>query len=168
MAEPTRRTALRRGLLFMGGLVGIGAASKLGAASGVGEVSAAGGTSLVLRAQNLQVHVGGQRTARLPASGEPGAAHGDLVDPGGRRVGEVHVALMPVHGPGRASADAGTMEWHTFHLDGGTIIGSGSAGTEGGSFAVIGGTGAYAGARGTYTLRRTGMDSAEFVLQLVP
>jgi hypothetical protein len=102
----------------------------------------------------------------MPASGEPAAAQGELVDERGWRVGEVHVAVMPVHGPGRVSPDAGTMEWHTFHLNGGTIIGSGSAGTESGSFAVVGGTGRFAGARGTYSLRRLGPDTAEFVLQL--
>lgn len=165
MVEPTRRTALRRGLLFLGGLVGVGAASKVGAAS-----TAVGG-SLVLRAVHLQVHVGGQRATRVPTSGEPAAAEGELVDERGRRVGEVHVALMPVHGPGRASAESGTMEWHTFHLDGGTIIGSGSAGTEGGAFAILGGTGRYAGARGTYTMARgaaLGTGQAEFVLRLTP
>jgi hypothetical protein len=125
----------------------------------------------VLRARHLQVHVGGLRVTRMPASGEPAAAQGELVDERGGRVGEVHVALMPVHGPGRVSADTGTMEWHTFLLDGGTIIGSGSAGTGGGAFAIVGGTGRYAGARGTYTMVRGGAfgtDSAEFVLRLAP
>ena len=164
MERPTRRSAIRRGLLALGGVVGLGAASDVGAAT-------ASSASLVLRAQHLQVHVGGQPATRLPASGEPAAAQGELVDEGGRRVGEVHVALMPVHGPGRASADAGTMEWHTFHLDGGTIIGSGSAGTAGGAFAIVGGTGSYAGARGTYTMVRgdaLGTGTAEFVLRLTP
>jgi hypothetical protein len=162
--RPTRRSAIRRGLLAFGGVVGLGAASKVGAAT-------ASGGSLVLRAQHLQVHVGGQRATRMPASGEPAAAQGELEDERGRRVGEVHVALMPVHGPGRVSADAGTMEWHTFHLEGGTIIGSGSAGTEGGAFAIVGGTGRYAGARGTYTMVRgdgLGTGTAEFVLRLTP
>jgi hypothetical protein len=58
------------------------------------------------------------------------------------------------------------MEWHTFHLDGGTIVGSGTAGTEGGAFAVVGGTGSFANARGTYALRRPPEGGAEFVLRL--
>jgi hypothetical protein len=172
--EPTRRTALRRGLLFLGGLVGIGAATRVASTAPAATHAAGDGATAVREvlsfcAQHLQVHVGGRRATRMPDSGEPAAAHAELVDAGGRRIGEIHVAVMPVHGPGMASADTGAMEWHTFHLDGGTIIGSGSAGTEGGAFAVVGGTGRFAGARGTYTLRRggeLGADAAEFVLQL--
>jgi len=173
--EPTRRTALRRGLLFLGGLVGIGAASRVAASSGAAadaagrDTPSAGGGTLVLRAQHLQVHVGGRRATRMPDSGEPAAAHGDLVDENGRRMGELHVAVMPVHGPGLASAATGAMEWHTFLLEDGTILGSGTAGTEGGAFAIVGGTGRFAGARGTYTLRRgVGTDEAEFLLRLEP
>jgi hypothetical protein len=173
--EPTRRTALRRGLLFVGGLVGIGAASRVVASPGAApdgtgrSRTAAGGGTLALRAQHLQVHAGGRRVTRMPDSGEPAAAHGDLVDAAGRRVGELHVAVMPIHGPGLVSAETGAMEWHTFHLEDGTILGSGTAGSEGGAFAIVGGTGRFAGARGAYTLRRgVGTDEAEFLLSFEP
>lgn len=76
------------------------------------------------------------------------------------------MAAVPVFGPGRSAPDRGAMEWHTFHLDGGTIVGSGTAGTEGGAFAVVGGTGRFANARGTYALRRPAEGGAEFVLRL--
>jgi hypothetical protein len=93
----------------------------------------------------------------------------DLCDaPAGRRIGEVHVATVPVLGPGASSPHAGAMEWHTLHLPGGTILGSGSSGTEGGAFAVIGGTGRFANARGTYELRRLPEGGAQFAIRLEP
>jgi hypothetical protein len=156
MERPTRRHALRRGLLAAGGLVGIGAARVAGASGRTG--------NLRLVAPHLD---GPGRSHAAP--GAQTASVADLFDrAGGRRVGEVHVAAVPVFGPGRSAPDRGAMEWHTFHLDGGTIVGSGTAGTEGGAFAVVGGTGRFANARGTYELRRLADRGAEFVLRLEP
>jgi len=157
MERPTRRHALRRGLLALGGLAGVGAARV----AGVGAPAAPPGrprlTVLTLQAPDL------------PAGRPAAAARAELLDaPGGRRVGEVHVAAVPVAGPGMSAPDVGVIEWHTFHLDGGTLIGSGSSGTERGAFAIVGGTGRFAGARGTYDLRRDANAGfgAEFLLRL--
>ena len=160
MERASRRNALRRGLLAIGGVVGIGAARAGGRAA-----LATGRTgTLRLVAPGLD-GPGGSR-------GEPAGGTGSVAElldrQGGRRVGEIHVAAVPVFGPGRSAPDRGSMEWHTFHLSGGTIVGSGTAGTEGGVFAVVGGTGRFAGSRGAYELRRLAEGGAEFVLRLEP
>jgi hypothetical protein len=166
MERPTRRNALKGGLAALAGLVGVGAASRVGR----GDPAPAAGRPATLRlhARDLVAFSGGRRVVRSPSEGETATARADLFDgPDGRRVGEVHVASLPVHGPGTAAPDVGAMEWHTFHLDGGTIIGTGSAGTERGAFAIVGGTGRFANARGTYDLTRDGA-AVEFVLRLSP
>lgn len=158
--EPTRRSAIRRGLLLAGGLVGLGAGAR-------GAVRA-GRSVRVTRTAGLTLYA--------PDLAAPGARRQDgpagrfdlLSAPAGRRVGEVHVATMPVLGPGASSPDAGAMEWHTLHLPEGTIVGAGSTGTEGGAFAVVGGTGRFANARGTYELKRLADGGAQFVLRLEP
>ncbi|HEY7283373.1 MAG TPA: hypothetical protein VID47_17460 [Actinomycetota bacterium] len=157
MDRPTRRNAIRRGLLSLGGLVGLGATART-AGRGTGP--------LHLVAPDLLAHA-----VRQPAGpGQASAARFGLLDDRGRAAGEVHVATVRVLGPGMSSTNAGAMEWHTFHLPGGTILGAGSSGTESGTFAVVGGTGRYANARGTYELRRdvVGGEGAEFVLRLEP
>jgi len=163
MEERTRRNALQRGLVVLGGLVGLGAGAAARAGRGVVTAEAPPGASMTLQVRDLR------GPGRLPGRNEAATARADLFDPAGRRVGELHVASLPMTGPGVAAPDTGVMEWHTFHLDGGTIIGTGSAGTERGSFAVVGGTGRFANARGTYDLLRGGAmedGAAEFVLRL--
>jgi len=179
MDQPTRRNAIRRGALYLGGLVGLGAAARAAAGAPSRSVAGAptaptgrGATTLQLVAPDLTAHavrhapVQGQAPAAQ--LGHASAARFGLLDDRGRAVGEVHVATMPVLGPGISSPDAGAMEWHTFHLPGGTILGNGSSGTEGGAFAVVGGTGRFAKARGTYELRRLADGGAQFVLRLEP
>jgi hypothetical protein len=141
--------------------VGLGAGARAGAAAAGRSERATRGGGLTLYAPDLTAP-----GARRP---DDPAGRFDLLNaPAGRPVGEVHVATMPVLGPGASSPDAGAMEWHTFHLRGGTILGAGSAGTEGGAFAVVGGTGRFANARGTYELRRLADGGAQFVLRLEP
>jgi hypothetical protein len=164
MRRSTRRNALQRGLLFVGGLVGLGAAARTTSLP-------TRGSSLVLYARDLDAYAGGRRASGMPARGEQTTSRARLFDgPSGHSVGELHVASVALRGPGAGSADAGAMEWHTFHLPGGTIIGSGTAGSERGEFAILGGTGRYANARGIYTLRRgeLGESDAEFVLRFEP
>jgi len=158
--RPTRRNAIRRGLLAAGGLVGLGAGAR----------AAAGASRSMLEAPSATLTLFAPDLETPPARpGEGPAARFDLLDaPAGRPAGEMHVAIMPVLGPGASSPDAGAMEWHTFRLRGGTILGAGSAGTEGGAFAVVGGTGRFANARGTYELRRLAAGGAQFVLRLEP
>jgi hypothetical protein len=162
----TRRSVLKRGLAFVGGLVGLGAA---------GEASARpirpGAGTLVLYARNMDSFSGSRRSSRPAARGERLTGHGELLDrPDGRPVGEVYSTTISLRGPGASSPDAERLEWHTFRLRGGTIIGSGTAGRVEGQFAILGGTGRYAGARGTYVARRGeqgGDGTAEFVMYLI-
>jgi hypothetical protein len=164
MEQPTRRNALRRGLVALGGLAGVGVAGR--AAAGAVVRTTGTGTTMSFTAPHLPGSTGGAWSRR--AGGETSAARADLFARG-RRIGEVHVATVPVLGPGLSAPDTGSMEWHTFHLEGGTIIGSGTAGTERGSFAILGGTGRFANARGTYELSRAaGGPGAEFFLRLQP
>ena len=71
---------------------------------------------------------------------------------------------------GPVAAD-GSMELHTFRLEGGTILGIGSTIAGESIFSIAGGTGRYAGSRGTYIaqqrLRELGGDgTAEFTIDL--
>jgi hypothetical protein len=152
METSSRRNALRQGLLALGGLVGLGGAAR-----------AAGprGARLVLYALDLDAGVGRARGARSASSAR-------LLDaPDGSPVGEIHVSSVALTGPGTGSADAGAMEWHTFRLAGGTIVGGGTAGSQRGEFAILGGTGRFANARGTYSLRRDPGSAVEFDLRFV-
>jgi hypothetical protein len=138
----SRRSVLKRGLAALGGVVGLGVAG--GAAARVGVE----GASLVLFAPVFE----GPQPA--PAKGDVRAERLTLLDrPGGARLGELHVTSVALHGPGPAATDADALIWHSFRLAGGTIMGNGSAGEEGGELAVLGGTGRFAGARGTYEAR---------------
>jgi hypothetical protein len=161
----TRRSVLKRGLAFVGGLVGLGAAGEASARParpGVG--------TLVLYARNMDSYSGSRRSSKPAARGERLTGRGELLDrPDGKTVGEVYATTIALHAPGASSADADRLEWHTFRLSGGTIIGSGAAGGVEGQFAILGGTGRYAGARGTYVTRRDvrGDGTAEFVMDLI-
>jgi hypothetical protein len=170
MDRPTRRNAIRRGLLSLGGLVGLGAGARAAAGAAGRAVamtapSGRGTITVTLVAPDVSV----QRASRqVPDAAQASAGRSGLLDGRGRPAGELHVTTMPVLGPGASSPDAGAMEWHAFHLPGGTILGAGSAGTDGGAFAVVGGTGRYAGARGTYEMRRLATGGAQFALRLEP
>jgi hypothetical protein len=163
MSPTTRRSALGRGLLFLGGLVGVGAA-KAGAAPGR--------RSLVLYARNVDGVSQGHRASEVPHRGDRLTVRGELLDrPDGDPVGELHGAAFALRGPDASASDAARLELHTFALRDGRIIGSGTAGLLDGEFAILGGTGRYAGARGTYVARHSrrelgGDGTAEFRLTL--
>ena len=158
MSPATRRSALGRGLLFLGGLVGVGAAT---AAAGPDR-----GT-LVLYARGVDDGARG-----LPQRGDRLTVRAELLDrPDGDPIGELHGAGFALHGPGSQTDDAERLELHTFRLQDGTIVGSGTSGRLDGEFAILGGTGRYAGARGTYVARHNrrelgGDGTAEFHLTL--
>jgi hypothetical protein len=167
MEPRTRRSALRGGLMFLGGLVGLGGVRKAWSHSVSGERAA-----FRVYARGLDSYSGDRRLGRAPARGEPLTARGELLNaPDGSRIGELQVATITLLGPGLASPGAQAMEWHTFHLPGGTLIGSGtSGGSDDAEFAIVGGTGRYAGARGTYVRRLPAGEEglAEFVIDLAP
>jgi hypothetical protein len=161
MSPATRRGALGRGLLFLGGLVGVGAETA---------AAAPDQGTLVLYARNLDDGVPGRRPGGLPQRGDRLTLRAELLDrPGGEPIGELHGAGFALHGPGAHVDGAERLELHTFKLRDGTIVGSGSGGTLTGEFAILGGTGRYAGVRGTYVARherreRGGNGTAEFHL----
>jgi hypothetical protein len=160
----TRRTAVSRALMALAGVAGIGAAGAGGAKLVPSEPSA-----LVLRGRNWRTLEG--RLGELPTEGERISVRGDLIDEReGKLIGEFYAAGFAIGG-GSHPAHGERLELHTFKLQGGTIIGSGTAGRLEGTFAILGGTGRYAGARGTYVARQRHQDfggdgSAEFELKL--
>jgi hypothetical protein len=162
MSPATRRGALGRGLLVLGGLVGLGAASAAAHPED---------GSLVLYARIVDDGVRGQRPGALPHRGDRLTLRAELLDdPDGDPVGELHGAGFALNGPG-AHAETERLELHTFRLRDGTIVGSGTSGPLAGEFAILGGTGRYAGARGTYRVRHDrrelgGDGTAEFHLTL--
>ena len=161
----TRRSALSRALMGLAGMAGIGAA-------GVGAtklVPPSEPSALVLRGRNWRTVEG--RLGELPTEGERISVRGELIDEAqGKPIGEFYAAGFAIGG-GSHPAQGERLELHTFKLQDGTIIGSGTAGQLEGVFAILGGTGRYAGARGTYVARQRHQDfggdgSAEFELKL--
>ena len=157
MSATTRRGALGRALLGLGGLVGLGAA---------GEARARSLETLVLHARDVVADIPDGRA--MPMRGDRLTLRAELLHrPGGRAVGELHGASFALRGPGAHASDTERLELHTFKLRDGTIIGSGTSGALEGEFAILGGTGRYAGARGTYVARQSrhelgGDGTAEF------
>ena len=108
---------------------------------------------------------------RGPVKGERFTAYAELLDsPSGKRVGHFTAAFFALDSP--FADHGGSLELHTFTLDGGSINGLGTA-TAGADaeFAVIGGTGRYAGVHGTYLTRIDprelgGAGAAEFTFTL--
>ena len=141
MSPATRRGALARGLLALGGLVGLGAS---------GASAVRGARSFVLHARDVAGDARDERAGTVPMRGDRLTLRGDLFDEHGRAAGELHGAVMTLRGPGAHESAAERLELHTFKLRDGTIVGSGTSGASEGEFAILGGTGRYAAARGTY------------------
>lgn len=161
----TRRTAVSRALMALAGVAGIGAAG----AGGAKLVTPSEPGALILRGRNWRTVEG--RLGDLPTEGERISVRGELIDEtAGKPIGEFYAAGFAIGG-GSHPAHGERLELHTFKLQDGTIIGSGTAGQLEGVFAILGGTGRYAGARGTYVARQRHQDfggdgSAEFELKL--
>ena len=110
----------------------------------------------------------------MPVKGERLTSYGELLDrPNGTKVGEFSSAVFALGSPfGVMPAGATSLEYHSFNLHDGTIIGLGTGAAGGESvFAIVGGTGRYAGARGTYVAHQRprelgGNGTAEFRLTL--
>ena len=180
--DQSRRALMRTGLAALGGAVGLGTAAKLTAASG-GSRSTGGSRppapkTLTLHGRDWHVTSPSRRVGEFPDAGEHMLVQGVVSStPSGDKVGEFYGTYFGLLAPGRAAAtDAASFQMHTFKLDDGTIVGSGTA-TPGhdtvDEFAIVGGTGAYANARGTYTARQShqqfgGDGTATFTMTLVP
>ena len=161
----TRRNAVSRALMALAGVAGMGAVGS----SGAKLVPPSEPSALVLRGRNWRTIEG--RLGELPTEGERISVRGDLIDESeSKPIGEFYAAGFAIGG-GSHPAHGERLELHTFKLQDGTIIGSGTAGQLEGVFAILGGTGRYAGARGTYIARQRHHDfggdgSAEFELKL--
>ena len=166
----SRRGLLGRGLVLLAGAVGIGAgagATKL-ATRDADESSG----RVQLYGRNWLLQTPARKPGERLIPGEQGTVFGDLVDATGKPLGQFYGSRLAIQSglAGRADAD-GSMELHTFRLEGGTILGIGSIIAGESIFTVAGGTGRYAGSRGTYIaqqrLRELGGDgTAEFIIDL--
>ena len=166
----TRSNVVRRGLVLLGGAIGLGA----GAGAAMKATSGGDERTLTLRSPALRLHVPERRPGEAIRAGDRGTLHGELVDASGARIGAFHGARVAIESAVGAGAFAdGSMEQHTFQLEGGTLLGMGTFLGAESLFTIVGGTGRYAGARGTYVatqrLRELGGDgTAEFTLNLTP
>ncbi len=166
----SRRGLLGRGLVLLAGVVGIGAgagATKL-ATPDADETSG----RVQLYGRNWLLQTPARKPGERLVPGEQGTVHGELVDARGKTVGQFYGSRVAIQSglAGPVEAD-GSMELHTFRLEGGTILGIGSMIAGESIFSVAGGTGRYAGSRGTYVaqqrLRELGGDgTAEFTIDL--
>ena len=163
----------RRSLIGRG-FVGLAAALGLGAGAGVTAAKRSGGGgephTLRLDGRGWTLTTPGHRTGERVQPGDRSTVHGQLLA-GDRVVGSfIGSRLAAPSQSGGLDADA-SLELHTFTLEGGTILGMGSALPGAGTFAIVGGSGTYANARGSYTAEQQsyelgGNGSASFVLTL--
>jgi hypothetical protein len=166
--EEGMHTSTRRGLLGRGfGL----AAAAFGVSAGSAS-AASTPVTLLLYGRQAHLHSPARRPGVVPVKGERFTAYAELLDgPEGRRVGHFTAAYFAVDSP--FAGEGGSLELHTFSLDGGSIHGLGNAVAGGASeFAVIGGTGRYAGVHGSYVARTEprelgGDGAAQFTFTLV-
>jgi hypothetical protein len=166
----SRRGLLGRGLLIVAGAIGVGAGA--GAAKLATDGSTESADRLQLYGRSWRLHTPDRKQGERLVPGEQGTVHGELVDSNGNTVGQFYGSRMAIQSgpPGSTVAD-GSMELHTFKLEGGTILGIGSTIAGESIFSIAGGTGRYAGSRGSYVaqqrLRELGGDgTAEFTIDL--
>jgi hypothetical protein len=167
---PSRRSFLVRGIVLAAGALGVGAGGA--AAASAAEPAQ---QTLTLHGRFFHLHAQNRRAGVVPVKGERLTGYGELLDrPNGKKVGEFFSTLFAVDSPFTATpAGATGLEYHSFNLQDGTILGLGTGVTGGESvFAIVGGTGHYAGARGTYVADQRprelgGNGTAEFRLTLV-
>ncbi len=167
-----RRNILKSGALMLAGAMGLGGLNR---ASGVEAASTdgGGGTVFTLYGRQWQMYAAERRSGTVPVKGDRVAMYGEFLDAeGGRKVGEFYASCFCVDSPfGASPFSAANLEMHTLNLEGGTIIGMGSASAGENQYAIVGGTGRFLGARGSYVARQRpwelgGDGTAEFVITL--
>jgi hypothetical protein len=167
---PSRRGFLKRGVVLAAGALGVGAAGRVSGAS----AAVPSQQTLTLHGRFFHLHAQDRRAGVVPVKGERLTGYGELLDrPGGTKVGEFFSTLFALDSPfGPTPMGATGLEYHSFNLHDGTILGLGTGAGHGESvFAIVGGTGRYAGARGTYVAHQRqrelgGNGMAEFRLTL--
>ena len=165
----SRRSLLGRGLVGLAAAVGLGAGASVTAArtAGGGE---SGTRTIRLDGRGWTLTTPGRRVGERVQPGDRSTVHGQLLE-NGKAVGSfIGSRLAAPSASGGLDADA-SMELHTFTLEGGTILGMGSALPGASVYSIVGGSGAYANARGSYTAEQQAFElggdgSATFVLTL--
>ena len=173
MSERTHTGQSRRGLLGRG-LVLLAGAVGLGAGAGATKLATRDDDASRIRLQgrNWILQTPDRRPGERLVSGERGTVYGELLDLGGKQVGQFYGSRVAAQSsPGGPVGADSSLELHTFRLEGGTLLGIGSMIAGESIFAIAGGTGRYAGSRGTYVaeqrLRELGGDgTAEFTIDL--
>lgn len=168
-----RRNILKSGALVLAGAMGLGG---LGGETAAEAATADGGgsTTLTLYGRQWQMIAADRRPGTIPIQGDRVAMYGEFLDAeGGRKVGEFYATCFCVDAPfGLNPFAAANVEMHTLNLEGGTIVGMGSATAGDNEYAIVGGTGRFLGARGSYIARQRpwqlgGDGTAEFTITLM-
>jgi hypothetical protein len=167
-----RRNILKSGALVLAGAMGLGGVSR-SIVAGAASAEGSGSTVFTLYGRQWQLYAADHRSGTVPVKGDRVAMYGEFLDAmGGRKVGEFYASCFCVDSPFGASPFAATnVEMHTLNLEGGTLIGMGSASAGENQYAIVGGTGRFLGARGSYIARQWpwelgGDGTAEFVVTL--
>jgi len=168
-----RRNILKSGALVLAGAMGL---SRLGNET-VGQAAmadGAGNASFTLYGRQWQMYTADRRPGTVPIKGDRVAIYGEFLDEvGGRKVGEFYASCFCVGLPfGASPFSAANVEMHTMNLEGGTLIGMGSASAGENRYAIVGGTGRFLGARGSYVAQQRpwelgGDGTAEFTITLM-
>ncbi|MDQ2784372.1 MAG: dirigent protein [Chloroflexota bacterium] len=168
-----RRSILKSGALVLAGALGLGGLGKESVAEAA-SADGGGNTTLLLFGRQWQTYAADRRPGVVPVKGDRVAMYGEFTDAvGGQKVGEFYASCFCVGSPfGATPYSAANVEMHTLNLDGGTIIGMGSASAGENEYAIVGGTGRFLGARGSYTAQQRpwglgGDGTAEFVITLM-
>ena len=169
----SRRTALRNGLLLIGGAIGLGGGAVEARALTREGAAAARPEKLELNGRGWVLSTPDRAAGELLQPGDRSTVSGTVLDAKSKRVLGQFYGVRTAYSSGKLPfdvADAST-ELHTFTFEDGSILGMGSVIGGASMFSIVGGTGRYAGKRGTYTaeqrVRELGGDgTASFVINL--
>jgi hypothetical protein len=167
-----RRNVLKTGALALAGAIGFAGAGS-GVIAQAATSDGAGSKTFTLYGRQWQMYAADKRPGQVPVKGDRMAMYGEFVDEQGAKVGEFYSSCFCVDSPfGDTPFAAANVEMHTLNLDGGTIVGMGTASAGDNVYAIVGGTGRFTGARGSYVARQQpwqlgGDGTAEFTITLV-
>jgi hypothetical protein len=159
-----RRRLLQRALVLAGGGLGLGLLTRgePTLAAAVPRPASPGGqpSTLTLRGRTWHQYGPNHRPGEAPRVGDRRSTFGELLGAkSDTAIGEFHAAAMGTGSPFLSGPfAAGSIEFHTFNLPDGNILGMGSTAGGNSTFAIIGGTGRYLGVSGSYVARQHPFD----------